>query len=257
MNIQKYLLLGYICLLSLALSAQHYISAGAGINISFYQSADMDLFEQSYNRINGAGLTEPLKGINNGAAGFRLLGSYHYLGKFYAGIGAGWQRSVIRDGAGYGNGEEREFVFTFSSLFSDIEFGATLDAYHIGGVAELAFQRKIRIESSHNSRDTVLVKSLDGDYISNGLRSLHLGLSAGVLRPPLLINVKILLPVYTSGEDKSLTDASAAKQAANTAEFPADFDEYANQPTYTPMRSNISSIRLVLSMSLALPVFAR
>ncbi|MCB0293209.1 MAG: hypothetical protein KDH97_23340, partial [Calditrichaeota bacterium] len=100
------------------------------------------------------------------------------------------------------------------------------------------------------------VKSLDGDYISNGLRSLHLGLSAGVLRPPLLINVKLLLPVYTSGEDKYLTDTSAEKQAANTAEFPANFKEYADQPTYTPMRSNIRSLRIVLTMSLALPVFA-
>jgi hypothetical protein len=232
--------------------SQPYLTVGGGFSALFVKSDALTEFRDTYNSYNALGITEEMRGIGTGAFGLQgLIGFRHYTNLHFA-INTGWQRHIIRDGASFVNDTERKLKYTFTNLFSEFELGKQIDEYFINGVLRLAFRREIEIESKHSARDTLNAASLDGIYQSPTLRAGYFGISTGVLRAPFLLNIKLLFPIYTGGDDSFIASDQAAKKVVGNEVFPQNFVEYATQSTYKGLHSDINGIILSFNFQLAL-----
>ncbi len=234
--------------------SQPYITVGGGFSALFIKSDALTEFRDTYNSYNAIGIIEELRGVGTGAFGLQALIGFRHYNNLHFAINTGWQRHVIRDGASFGDDTERKLKYTFTNFFSEFELGKQIDEYFINGVLRLAFRREIEIESTHSARDTLNAASLDGIYNSPTLRAGYVGISTGVLRAPFLLNIKLLFPIYTSGDDSFIASDQAPKRAVGTEVFPQNFVEYATQPTYKGLHSDINGIILSFNFQFAIPL---
>ena len=239
---------------SIPLLAQPFITFGGGVSSLFVLSDELDNFTDTYNAYNVVGTAQELNGVGNGAIGYQMEAGFRHYNQFHLAINFGYQRNMIRDGAEFGDQTTRDLKFTFTGIFSELEFGKQIDQYFVNGVLRYAFRRKVEIEATHSARETPLAGSLDGDYVSPTTRSAHAGISLGALKEPFVIGIKVLYPVFIGGDDSFVRSDSPEKQAIGTEIFPSNFEEYATQPNYSGLHSNIDGLILSLSLQFAIPL---
>ena len=185
---------------SIPLLAQPFITFGGGVSSLFVLSDELDNFTDTYNAYNVVGTAQELNGVGNGAIGYQMEAGFRHYNQFHLAINFGYQRNMIRDGAEFGDQTTRDLKFTFTGIFSELEFGKQIDQYFVNGVLRYAFRRKVEIEATHSARETPLAGSLDGDYVSPTTRSAHAGISLGALKEPFVIGIKVLYPVFIGGD---------------------------------------------------------
>ena len=240
----------FIALLSIPVSGQHYISAGFGVNLHFFNSPALDQFSDSYNLLNVNGLTQILEGPNRGAFGLRREIGYRRLrGKYGAGIRVGVQQNIIRDAAEFaGVGERRQIKYQLDFWFADLEFSRYFGNCFAGIVLSGQTNRRFQIEASYKGPGNVQIsKPLNGTYHSPKTNAVDIGLTAGLLREPVIFSLRVSYPLYTGGGSDVLVSDSTAKRELNSERFPADYRAYSLQQDYAGIPADISGFQIMIS----------
>lgn len=131
--------------IALPSEAQHYLTAGAGFSLTFYNSTELDRFTDTYNSANSENLRSPLSGFS-GAEGLRLEGGYQYFGRLSAALQIGYQRLDRKDMARFNNGEERRLELQMTSFFIEPALGRRWGNLYLHGLICVFLNRKFTLK---------------------------------------------------------------------------------------------------------------
>lgn len=242
--------LGFVVVLPLLASAQHFVTAGAGFGAIVLNSTDLDQFENTYNYVNNTALQSFLRGFDAGF-GLQLETGYRHLAPLSKAITAGWQSHRSRDLAEFGNGEIRNLELRINSFQVSGELGRGWRNAFVNGLACVSFGRKTRLESELVHADTVR-NPLTGTYTSAAAISLDAGLAFGLHREPVFLVAKISYPVYTGGRSKKLEDRAPEKVADGLSLFPDDYINFLERQPYAGVASDIDGLKIAVTIAFAL-----
>lgn len=230
-------------------TAQHFVTAGAGFGVMVMNSADLDRFSETYNYVNNPALRTFLKGFDAGV-GLQVEAGYRQTGRFSKAVTAGWQTYSSRDAAEFGNDEVRSLELRLNSLQVSGELGRGWRDFFVNGLATVYFNRKTRIISELANADTVR-SALSGTYKSAAAMALDAGITLGLYRDPVFLIAKISYPVYTGGRSEKLEDRAPAKIADGLSRFPDDYINFLERQPYGGVASSIDGLKIAITIALA------
>jgi hypothetical protein len=231
------------------LQAQHYVTLGIGASGMNNDSKDLDLFKETYNAVNGLSAEQGFQGFG-WSLGIRPEAGYRYLGRWNAGIIAGYQNFIEHDFADFSNGESRKLELKMHSFFAELELGLPWKDFLFNGVASFYFNRKTSLKSEYSALvGETDEKSLSGTYTSPAATSFDLGFAAGYFKKPLMFMLKVMFPAFTGGESEILTDNAADKIAANIEKFPDDYLKYVQLQAYKGVASDVDGMKVILTLA--------
>ncbi len=244
-------------LLGSSAAAQSYISFGIGFAGSSNSSEELEAFRESYNWVNGLGLTAPFDGFQL-ALGLRPGISFRYWDKWNVATSAGYFKLVEKDFANFSDGAARQLELITTSAFADLEFGRTFGSFFLNGLASIYPARSSRLESNYlrppEADDSI---ELSGSYKAARSWSADLGLHVGYFKAPLILSARISFPVATNGGEYMLSDNNSEKNSQGISEFPSDYVNFVQGNSYEAISSDIDGFKIVFEMGYALEIFNR
>ena len=235
--------------------AQHYLIAGGGFGLLQFDSRDLDLFQDTYNRVNiGSGQTVLLRGFD---LGIGLSGevSYRHMGKWSKAITFGYQEYSATDIAAFAGGAERNLKLTAKHVYAQPSFGFIKKNIFVEGVATIFGSRRFTLNSS--LIDDEQENPLSGTYQARAAFAVDAGITCGGMSGPIMLLLKISYPVHKSGQAKILTDPAAAKVLDGLSAFPDDFVKYVARQPYKGVASNIDGFKIMVTLNYAFRLSAR
>ncbi len=236
-----------------ALLSQTYLSFGSGLSLQTLSSGDLNRFRASYDRVNAPHLARGLQGFD-GPVGLRWELGLRKIGTRSMAFILAAQSWSSQDLAEFSNGARRTLLLSFSRLTAETEYGLGTGNHFINALVVFSFNRRMRIESRYKGNPPdKLEKRLSGTYDSLAGQAIDIGLSAGYLREPLLLILRMTLPVVTSGSDSFLIDQTKGPEHDDFRTFPADYHNFASGLPYAGIRSNIDGFKITLMAAFVLP----
>ena len=233
------------------ISAQHFLSLGIGYSGIHVDSEDLDRFKSSYNSVNQLSLSGPLKGLND-AFGISGSGGYCFLGRYHRAFLVGFQRTVKKASAQYGNGDIRNLELEITHGFIEAQYGRNWNGFFLDGVAKVFFSRHIVLKSRYIlPGNRIVEKSLSGDYRGKQQYSLDLGIAMGLYRKPIFLEGKITLPVYIRSQSGVLVNTTPQKVQDNTHRFPDDYYAYTTGSAYSGISDKIDGVKISITVYFA------
>lgn len=234
---------------------QHYLTLGVGFSTMLYGSDDLERFRDTYNQVNGPNLRTQMKGFGTGE-GIRWELGYRYLGRLSMAVLAGVQNYTGSDAAHFQNGEVRDLELEINSLYLEYELGYLRKKFFVNGVVTVWMNRKPTVKSEYQTQASGTRNPLTGTYKTPASLATDLGVAVGVLREPVFLVVKVTYPVFTGGGSKILEDRAADKIADGLSLFPDDYVRYVDRQAYKGVASDINGLKVMVVVSLAIPVFS-
>jgi hypothetical protein len=233
-----------------AAQAQHYLSAGAGFGLMQFDSRDLDLFQNTYNRVNaGFGQNVLLRGFDLGV-GLSGEMSYRYLGNWSHALTFGYQEYSATDVAGFADGNDRNLRLNANHIYVQPSFGLNKRGLFVEGLITIYGARRFKLNST--LLKTEQANSLTGVYEAQASYAMDAGIACGGLSGPIMLLVKLSYPVRKTDATKILSDPDPAKARDGLENFPADFVNYVALQPYKGLASDIDGFKIVITLSYAL-----
>ena len=181
-----------ICLLVSANTfAQRYFAVSTGLGLMFNNTADLNLFRDTYNEVNIDNLTTLFGGFS-GMMGLRYDVSYRQIDNFCFAISIGKQSFGKSQYAQYNNGDSRDLTLKMNSTILELEAGRKIRRLFLNGLLTFYLNRKMSMRSSYNGFSSAATKkALDGFYESHPELSLDVGFVVGFYKEPLIFTLRI------------------------------------------------------------------
>ncbi|KAA3616208.1 MAG: hypothetical protein DWQ05_10705 [Calditrichaeota bacterium] len=241
--------LGFALLQLQQLSAQHYLTFGAGYSSIIFNSDELDQLEITYNYVNSPNLSRFMTGIRTGD-GVRIEAGYRYLKKWSAAVNAGFQYYSGFDGAAFNNGQGRNLDLKIKQFFLDSEFGHTFRNYFFNGLLTAYFARDLKLISEYTGPEDEIDRPISGTFKGDVNFALDAGISIGLHKEPFMLIGKITYPVYSAAD----SDKLVKKGGGDFNSFPSDFVQYTAGESYEALTNEIDGLKIMLSFVFVLGI---
>ncbi len=243
-----------LCLSTLNLQAQNYLTFGVGFSAAFFDVDELLTFRDTYNRVNFDNLSE-LMGTLNGGEGLRFEAGYRHHGRFSRALLVGWQATTRRTNARFNNNENRVLQMDVRNLYSEIELSRGWRRWFFGGVTTFAFKRHVELKAEYaGAQGAEATKRLNGTYEADASLSGHIGVLAGFKRRRIFLTLKVLYPVFATDTSDRLRDESPDKVLTGTDVFPDDFISFWAKEPYEGVPNKISGVFVTMNIAFALEI---